>query len=137
MKSYKFFVLLFLLSAFFTGCEKQEYFKSESGIRNQLRHKWHRVQISHTEDSPIEFWDFHDNKLTITGSNNASASIEGEFSVRTTLTRVFITTKNFQNGPQSYNNAKWTVISLDSEILVIAADDPVNGSLIEREFTRE
>ena len=136
MKSFKLITLLLLLSAFFAGCEKQEYFKSESGIKSQLDHKWHRVQISHY-DSPTEVWDFHDGKLTITGSNAFATPIEGDFSVKTTVTRVFVTTKNFQNGAQYYNNAKWTVISLDNDILVIAADDPVSGGLLEREFTRE
>jgi hypothetical protein len=138
MKTFKPIALLLLFSLLFIGCEKQEYFKSESTIKKELQnYKWHRVQIS-INDSPVEVWEFHDGKITITGGTGASATLEGEYSVSTTLTKVFISTKNFPlQDADIYDGAKWTVVKLDGEVLIIAADSPAGGGLIQREFTKQ
>jgi hypothetical protein len=57
--------------------------------------------------------------------------------VETTLTRVYVTTKNFSSGSGiNYNDAKWQVIKLDGTVLILTADNPAGGGLLEREFSR-
>jgi len=137
MKSFKYAALLLLFSIVFMSCEKQEYFKSESSIKKELQHQWLRSVISNS-DSRNEIWEFKDGKLIITGSTNSTIPLEGEFSVKTTLSKVFITTKNFPTtAADSYDGAKWQVTYLHSGILTMAAEDPTGGGLIQREFTRQ
>jgi hypothetical protein len=135
MKYLKIIVSLLLPTIFLIGCEKQEYFKSEDTIQSELQHTWHRVQISHN-DSPSEYWIFKDGKVSI-ANDTLSAGLEGEYSVKTTLTKVFITTKNFHSAAATYyDGCKWQVIKLDGSVLCIAGEDPNTGALMQREFTR-
>jgi hypothetical protein len=136
MKLLKLFLLLFLPALVITSCEKQEYFKSESTIKKEIEYTWHRVQISHT-DSPIEYWDFKDGKISI--SNDTSATgLKGEYSIKTTLTKVFVTTKDFHSANAAhYDGTKWQIIKLDGSVLIMAGEDPQTGSLLQREFTKK
>jgi hypothetical protein len=139
MKTLRTFSLLIALASFsLFGCEKQEYFKTKGHIENQLgQHDWKLVQISQGE-SPNEVWSFSDSKIKITGMSGG-ASMSGDFSVKTTLNKVFMTTTAFDVATYKdyafLNGAKWTVIKLNKKVLVIAADDPRGGGLVEREFT--
>jgi hypothetical protein len=125
-------VLLVIPTIILIGCEKQEYFKSESTIQNEIQHVWHRVQISQM-DSPNEYWEFKEGKINI----NNDTTVVGDYSVKTTLTKVFVTTRNFGTEvARHYDGAKWQVIKLDSRVLIIAGEDPNSGALMQREFTR-
>ena len=135
MKLLKSFSALLLISVVFSGCEKQEYFKSESEIKSEIAHTWHRLQVSHTQ-SDREFWTFKDGKVTIVDSLNNSL-IEGEYSVSTTMTKVYVTTKNFKSNGGDYDGNKWQVIQLDGSVLQMAGDSPTSGALIQREFERQ
>jgi hypothetical protein len=119
------------------GCEKQEYFKSEKTIQSEIQHTWHRVQISHL-DAPNEYWDFKDGKVRMYLLNDTvAAGVEGNYSVNTTMTKVFVTTKEFTTSNVTYENMEWQVIQLDASVLQIAGEDATTGSLIQREFTRQ
>jgi hypothetical protein len=126
---------LLLVSSVLFSCEKQEYFKSESEVKSEIGHTWHRIQISHTQ-SDKEFWTFSDGKITIVDSVN-NIYLQGEYSVNTTVTKVFVTTKNFKPTGGDYDGNKWQVIQLDGSVLQLAGDSPSNGALIQREFTRQ
>ena len=137
MKVFKISLPLFMLSILMTGCEKQEYFKSESGVQSEIQHTWHRVQISHL-DAPNEYWDFSGGKVKIYLLNDPNAAVsEGSYSVNTTLTKVFVTTHDFSNQGAVYEDMEWQVIQLDNSVLQIAGEDSKTGSLIQREFTRQ
>jgi hypothetical protein len=136
MKLLKSVCTLLLISMVFFSCEKQEYFKSESTIKSEIGHTWHRIQISHLQ-SDKEYWTFSDGKLTIVDSVNHTL-LQGEYSVNTTVTKVFVTTSNFTTGGAAdYDGNKWQVIQLDGSVLQIAGDSPSSGGLIQREFTRQ
>src|SRR5205085_10818950 len=128
----KFSFPLLLFGIVMTSCEKQEYFKSKSTIKSKIQHTWHRIQIS-TAQSASEYWKFQNGKVTIT--DNATATVwQGEYSVKTTLTKVFIVTKNFSTGGvQDYDGNEWQVIQLDGSVLQMAGDSPSSGGLVQRE----
>jgi hypothetical protein len=136
MKASKISLPLFMVCIMLNGCEKQEYFKSSKGVQSEIQHTWHRVQISHL-DAPNEYWDFSGGKIKIYLLNDPAAAVsEGSYSVNTTLTKVFVTTRDFSNQGVTYEDMEWQVIQLDNSVLQIAGEDAKSGSLIQREFTR-
>jgi hypothetical protein len=91
--------------------------------------------------SSYHVWTFKDDALTIVlkkASNDAIIdTLLGNYSINTTLTKVFINTSNFPDNVAWYwLNAEWNVVFLDGEGLVIASEDPSAGGINEREFTR-
>ena len=143
MKSFSKLFLFIIAAGSLAGCEKQEYFKSESDIKKELSYSWSQILMSHdTIEMPYyHMWTFKDDKLTIIlkkASNDAPMdTLYGNFSVRTTLTRVFLTTSNFPEVEAWYwLNTEWTDVALDNKGLVIAGEDPHAGGLKILEFTR-
>ncbi len=134
-------VLLIAIALF--SCEKQEYFKSESQIKKELGYSWKQVLMSNdtTLFYSYHMWTFNDDVLTIVlkrASDDAPLdTIVGNYSINTTMTRVFINTSNFPDNVAWYwLNAEWNVVYLDNVGLVIASEDPTGGGINEREFTR-
>lgn len=137
-------LLLFLFAAgMLASCEKQEYFQSESDVKKELGHSWNQVRMSHdTTIIPNYYvWIFQDDVLTmIIKKSSDDAVIDtlvGSYSVRTSLTKVFITTFNFpENDAWYWLNTEWTDVSLSSKGLVVASEDPRAGGIKELEFIR-
>ena len=143
MKSLLKLLLFLVTSSFLTSCEKQEYFKSESDVKKELSYAWTQVLMSHdtTLIPNYHMWVFKDDVLTIIikkASNGASIdTLTGNYSVRTSLTKVFITTYNFPENPAWYwLNTEWTDVFLNNRGLVVASEDPQAGGINELEFTR-
>jgi len=143
MKYFTKLPIVLLIVVAFAGCEKQEYFKSESEVKKELAYSWKQVLMSRdtTKFPNYMMWTFKDDKLTIVtkrSSDNAPLdTINGNYSVRTTMTKVYITTSNFPDDGNTYwLNAEWNVVFLDSKGLVVASEDPHAGGINEREFTR-
>jgi hypothetical protein len=137
-------LLLFLVAAgFLSGCEKQEYFKSESEVKKEISFSWKQVMMSHDTNLVYSYymWTFKDDKMTIVRKkfvDDASIdTLSGTFKINTTLSKVFVTTSNFPaNAGWNWMNAEWTVVALDNKILVVASEDPDQGGINELEFTR-
>ena len=143
MKSLSKLLLWLFAAGLMASCEKQEYFKSESDVKKELGHSWNQVLMSHdTIAIPYyHMWTFKDDVLTIVlkrSSNNIPFdTIIGNYSVRTSLTKVFVTTYNFPDNEAWYwLNCEWTDVSLDNKGLVVAAEDPRAGGVKIMEFTR-
>ena len=135
--------LIILLSVFFASCEEQEYFKSESEIKKQLSYSWKQILMtSDTNDAPLyEVWSFKDDQLIFrrykVTNNKMVDSLAGNFSVNTTLTKVFLTTSGFPDDNAWHQlNAEWTVVFLNNKALSMASEDSYGGGVIQREFTR-
>ena len=135
------FLSLFVIT--FVSCEKQEYFKSESTIKKEISFSWKQILMSSdTIGFPkYEIWTFKDDKLIFkrakVTTDEILDSLSGTFSVHTTLTKVFVTTSGFPDDEGWHHlNAEWTVVALDSKILVMASEDSRAGGLLEREFVR-
>ena len=143
MKYFTKLPIVLLVAFAFVGCEKQEYFKSEGEVKKELAYSWKQVLMSRdtTLFSSYQMWTFKDDKLTIVVKRSADNApidtLEGNYSVNTTLTKVYINTSNFPNDAAWYwLNAEWNVVYLDSKGLVVASEDPSAGGINEREFTR-
>lgn len=126
-----------------SSCEKQEYLKSESEIKDELGYSWKQILMSKDTNlfPSYQMWTFKDDQLTIitknATTNMPTDTLVGNYSVNTTLTKVFVTTSNFpDNAAWYWLNAEWTVVGLDSKGLVIASEDPHAGGINEREFLR-
>jgi hypothetical protein len=137
-------LLLFLFAAgLLASCEKQEYFQSESDVKKELNHSWNQVRMSHNPALIPNYyvWIFNGDSLTMIIKNSSDDAVidtlVGSYSVRTTLTRVFVTTSNFPDNDSWYwLNTEWTDVSLSGKGLVVAAEDPRAGGIKELEFTR-
>lgn len=143
MKYFTKLPIVLLIAVALASCEKQEYFKSESQVKKDLNFSWKQVLMSQdTNRFPnYQIWTFNDDVLTIIRkkvTNNATIdTLTGNYSVNTTMTKVYINTANFPDNPAWYwLNAEWNVVLLDSKGLVIASEDPKAGGINEREFSR-
>ena len=143
MKSLSKLLLLFIAAGFFAGCEEQEYFKSESDVKKELGHSWNQILMS--QDTMLmpyyHVWNFKDDVLTIilkkASDDSAFDTLTGNYSIRTSLTKVFITTSNFpENEAWYWLNTEWTDVALDNRGLVVAAEDPRAGGIKILEFSR-
>ena len=144
MKSLSKLFLLLMAAGFLASCEKQEYFKSESDVKKDLGYAWKQVLMSH--DTTIipnyHMWIFKDDVLTIvlkkSSDDTPIDTLIGNYTVHTTLTKVFITTTNFPDNEAWYwLNTEWTDVYLNNKGLVVASEDPRAGGINELEFTRE
>jgi len=143
MKSLSKLLLLLMTAGFLASCEKQEYFKSESDIKKELSYSWNQILMTHdtTLIDKYYVWTFKDDQLTVIikkASNNTTMdTLIGNYSVRTSLTKVFLTTYNFPEGEAWYwMNSEWTDVALDNRGLVVAAEDPRAGGVKILEFSR-
>ncbi|CAN5444661.1 hypothetical protein BH11BAC1_BH11BAC1_16130 [soil metagenome] len=146
MKDFNKILLLLIFAASLAGCEKQEYFKSESAVKKELGYSWKQVVMTRKYYSTrYEVWQFSGDSLIIkmtsdslTENNLPPSNIfRGTYTVKTTMTKVYVNVSNFPDDEGSYYfNSEWNVVSLDSKILVIASEDPKAGGINEREFTR-
>lgn len=142
-----FFVLVLLISFSIISCNKQEYFKSESGIKKQLQGTWDLIPIPRyitiTTDSGsyqkerLENWVFGESIVTITNNNGGGETGTSEFSVHTTWTKVEVELKGV-TAPltAALYNGKWQVVRLDDNILSIANDHDGSTGLTQLEFKK-
>jgi hypothetical protein len=139
-------ILLLLLTSFFVNsCSKEEYMKSESGIKDELQGTWKLVAIpkydTNSDGSKTEHqetWTFNDTKVSIINSNQAASS---NYTVHTSLSKAEIKIENVQ--PEftypariRLNNGTWQIISLDDKFLIIANDQDGSTGLTELEFQK-
>jgi hypothetical protein len=144
----KYFIkLLFLGCAAlpFSGCEEQEYFKSESEIKKELAYSWKQVlMVRKYYNTQYEVWRFKEDSVTITFTSDSLAELNqfvrvvgGTYSIHTTMTKVFVTLSNFPDDEGSYYfNSEWTTVLLNDKVLVMACEDPHAGGVLQRDFTR-
>ncbi len=137
MKSLKLFSILSIFAFIFlsTGCDKEEYFKSESGIKSELKGVWNLLAIPKYDANGIahiESWTFNDGTLTI---KRNGAEFTGTYSISTSLTKVKIKVENVTVDPIIYNGS-WQIVKLDGQFLIIANDHDGATGLTEYEFQK-
>lgn len=137
MKTIKLFctLALSLLLLSFYGCDKEEYFKSESGTQSELKGSWNLIPIPrYNPDGSlhVESWTFADGRLNI--ERNGSR-FSANYSVSTTLTTVKIKVENVTENPEFYNGT-WQVVKLNSKFLIIANDHDGASGLSQMEFQK-
>lgn len=116
------------------SCSKEEYLKSESGIKKQLEGSWSLVPIPRT--NPDQNWAFNGSeKLT---RSESGVDYVGDFKVSTSLTKARIKLENFLVVSGSFDyNGTWDIVQLDSDYLIIANDRDGTSGIKELEFVKK
>ncbi len=116
------------------SCSKEEYLKSESGIKKQLQGSWSLVPIPRT--NPDQNWAFN-NSDKMTRSQNG-ADFTGDFKISTSISKADIKIENLPvvSGEFDYNGT-WQIVQLDDDFLIIANDRDGTSGIKELEFTKK
>jgi hypothetical protein len=125
-------IIMLLSSIILSSCGKEEYFKSEQGIKDQLQGSWTLIPIPRTD--PVQEWTFSsDGKINrYTAANNATDN--ATYSVSTSLFKAEIKVESFSY--YDYNGT-WQIVRLDDNFLVIANDHDGNTGLMQLEFEKK
>ncbi|MBL0105252.1 MAG: hypothetical protein IPP51_16645 [Bacteroidetes bacterium] len=124
-------MLLSIISLF--SCGKEEYLKSEAGIKKQLSGSWNLVPIPRT--SPDQLWTFSDETFS---RLQGSTSYDGTYSVNTTMFKAEIKVENMPivSGERNYNGT-WQIVRVDSDFLILVNDGDGTTGITELEFTKK
>jgi hypothetical protein len=145
MKRHFTIILLVLTSFLMNSCNKQEYFKSESGIKSQLIGTWKLIPIpkyDYNQDGSKfvheETWTFREDQVSMLNNNQAAVS---NYTVNTTMTKAEIKIENVQPvltypARIRINTGTWQIVRLDDEFLIIANDQDGQTGLTELEFQK-
>ena len=116
------------------SCSKEEYFKSESGIKKQLQGSWSLIPIPRT--NPDQNWAFNNSSKMTRSENNVDYT--GDFSVHTTISKAEIKIENLLvvSGQFDYNGT-WQIVQLDDDFLIIANDRDGTSGIKQLEFTKK
>lgn len=137
MKKYNWLYLLSFscVLIFFTACDKEEYFKSQSGTEKELKGNWNLIAIpKYNADGSLhlENWTFKDGTVSVERNGNTFA---GTYSIKTSLTKVIIKVEGITADPIHFNG-EWQVVKLNSKFLIIANDHDGSTGLTELEFQK-
>ena len=140
------FSILFLISLTFNSCKKEEYFQSESGIRNELQGTWNLIPIPRfdvdangSKKVHQESWTFSESTVSIINNTQAQAS---SYSINTTISKAEIKIENvlpilvFPARVRTMNGT-WQIVQLDEDFLIIANDQDGTTGLTELEFQKK
>jgi hypothetical protein len=141
------FIALSAVIAGFYSCSKQEYFKSESGIKKDLQGTWDLIPIPRymTVDTGTgsfqkerhENWVFTNSTVTITNNNGGGETGTSTYSVHTSWSKAEVKLDGVTSplSPEHYNGT-WQIVRLDDEILAIANDHDGSTGLTQLEFQK-
>src|SRR4051812_21352913 len=136
-------VFLMLSSVLLNSCSKEEYLKSESGIKSQLQGTWKLIPIPKYDLNPDgskyehqETWTFGDNQVSIINNNQNGVS---NYTVHTTVSKAEVKIENVQPvftypARIRINTGTWQIIRLDDDFLIMANDQDGTTGLTELEF---
>jgi len=145
MKSFTVFILSVFFIVTFNSCIKQEYFKSESEIKKELKGTWTLIPIPRydtigmpaTVIEHFETWTFDDSNVTIVNNNLTSVSA---YSVHTTISKAEFTldgiVPEFVPPARVRNSGTWRIVKLDDGILSISSDKDGTTGLTQLEFRK-
>lgn len=116
------------------SCSKEEFLKTEKGIKKQLEGSWSLIPIPRSK--PDQNWAFNSSEK-LTRSENGVSDV-GDFKVSTSMTKAHIKLENFTviSGYTDYNG-NWEIVQLDDDFLIIANDRDGTSGLLELEFQKK
>jgi hypothetical protein len=143
------FVVVLIIQAPFTSCQKEEYLKSEKEIKKALQGTWKLIPIprfdtilnpdnTKTAVEHVETWSFNDTKVTIVNSGLTSSST---YSVSTSLSKAEFKLDGVIPAfvyPARVReiNGTWQIVEIDDNVLIIANDQDGLSGLTQLEFKR-
>ena len=135
MKTFRHILSLITVFAIVTllSCSKEEYLKSEAGIKKQLKGNWTLIPIPRT--NPDQNWEFNESNMT---RSENSQNYSADFSVSTSWTSAKIKLEHMDvvSGTFDYNGT-WDIVQLDDDFLIIANDRDGTSGIKELEFQKK
>ena len=127
--------VLALVTILLSSCESNSWFHSEDTLKSKIQKTWDLV-LPH---KPYE-WIFKEGKFQQFeyGSIGIIDSTSGNYSIRTTYTKAFLTITDVpadKDAQYGGLNATWEIIELDGGLLFIASDFGGSTGLNQKEFT--
>lgn len=136
-----FFLATAIILSLIYSCQKQEYFKSEKGIKSELQGTWDLIPIPRyitsgpdSGSERHENWVFTSDIVTITTNTESGTS---DYSVHTSWSKAEVELKGVTaplNG--GIYNGKWQIVRLDGSIMAIANDHDGSTGLTQLEFQK-
>jgi hypothetical protein len=147
MKSRLIFLSAIVALAMIYSCGKEQYFKSESSVKKNLKGTWDLIPIpkymtvdtggGSYQKERFENWVFDDNTVTITNNNGSGETGNSTYSVHTSWTKAFVTVDGVpQPLTAEHYNGEWQIVRLDNEIMAIANDHDGSTGLTQLEFKK-
>jgi hypothetical protein len=136
MKTFRHATSLIIVLCFVAlfSCSKEEYLKSESGIKKELEGSWSLVPIPRT--NPDQNWAFNSNDKMVRSQNGID--YVGDFKINTTISKAEIKLENFLVVSGEFNyNGTWQIVQLDDDFLIIANDQDGTSGIKELEFVKK
>ena len=141
------FTLACITGSIFYSCSKQEYFKSESGIKKALQGTWDLIPIPRymTIDTNggsyqverMENWIFSGDVVTITNNNSGGETGTSPIKVHTSWSKAEVELVGVtQPLTAEHYNGKWQIVRLDDDIMSIANDHDGSTGLTQLEFQK-
>lgn len=139
MRNLKIISALAIVAAVFVSCESNHLFKSEKKIKSDIQGRWKMVVLNTEKDVPQE-WTFDGEKLTLVYDRDSIGGINDtmdivDYTIDVTLSAPYVKVDGVENADTEYNK-KWTIVALDSRILLIATDYS-QGGVLQLEFTKQ
>ncbi len=136
-----------------SSCEDNMVLRSEKKMKKEIQGTWQREFLGDTAVHYQEQWIFKDDKLyTVftrndppdiyddgapdsTIADNKDTSIVSKFEIDTKISRAYI---KFQlvYGDTTRFIDKWEFVTLDSDVLYLATDDPQTNTVLQLEFAK-
>jgi hypothetical protein len=141
------FIFMILAVSLIYSCGKEEYFKSEKGIKKELQGNWKLIPIpkndtiwnpAHTSyvlSEHFEDWTFNDTKVDIVNNNLTGSST---YTVKTSFSKAELKLEGVSQPLSSFRyDGTWQIVTLDDEFLIIANDKDGSTGLFQLEFKKQ
>jgi len=128
----------------FGSCENNQWFKSEKDLNNKIQGSWKRQFFTPLPNPDYglnfneEYWTFVEGdvyRMHIKGGNTDTID-EGTYSIDAKWFSSYLKMEGFTNDTAGLFNNKFTIVELNRDVLLIAADVP-KGGIQQYEFSRK
>lgn len=156
MKIRSLLTLLLLFAVLFTACEDNMWLRSEKKLKEKIQGTWEHETLGDTNFHYREQWIFEGDMLHTVFieteppdlidsgtkdsilTDNADTVVKSKFTIDARINRAYLKLQLMDRGNVNDSSVifidKWEFVELDDKVLYLATDDPVSGSVLQREF---
>jgi hypothetical protein len=120
----------------FTSCENNQWFRSEKELKKLIQGTWKKQFFTIVDFE--QNWIFQEGSVYVLQlkAGNKDTIDKGMYSIDAKLFVSYLEMQGFTHDTIGAFNNKFTIVELDEEVMLIAADLNVGG-LIQHEFSRK
>ncbi len=120
----------------FTSCENNQWFRSEKELKKLIQGTWKKQFFTIIDYE--QNWIFKEGSVYVLNlkAGNKDTIDNGTYSIDAKLFVSYLEMQGFTQDTIGAFNNKFTIVELDEEVMLIAADLNVGG-LIQHEFSRK